>query len=337
MNRKQVLPILLALALAPLLLSACATSATVPTAVALNPTTAAIQSMDTPAAVLPTDTLAAPTDTPAATFTPTSTSTPTPAPTDTPVPPTATPVPPTPTATPVPPTPTRTRVPPTPTPRVLTLPLALKQTFNTKTYRFESHMFYSDPYRETELINANGERSGNVIHMSMGGLYGRLFTGDPNRPAQVMQAGDKTYVQGPLPLFKANEPKWYILSPSTDNSKSIKPGGVLSPDVVGYIKIGSEAVDGKACDIYTVDKDAARRALIASNTFTEKQMENVVNVEVTYWFCDDGYVRRSRVRVDERYLFNPSTTDIVRIEEHYFDFNAPIQLAVPADAVPLPQ
>lgn len=85
-------------------------------------------------------------------------------------------------------------------------------------------MFFSDPYRETELINATGERSGKVIHMTMGAFYGGLFTGDPNRPAQVMFDGDKTYVQGPLPLFKANEPKWYTLSPNADNAKSIKPG-----------------------------------------------------------------------------------------------------------------
>ena len=112
---------------------------------------------------------------------------------------------------------------------------------------------------------------------------------------------------------------------------------MLTPDVVAYNKIGSEAVDGKACDVYTIDKEAARRALIASNTFTAKEMENVVNVEVTYWFCSDGYVHRSRVRVDERYIFNPSTTAIMRIEERYFDFNAPIQLAEPTDALPLPQ
>jgi hypothetical protein len=218
----------------------------------------------------------------------------------------------------------------------MTLLVALEQTYNARTYRFESQVFYSNPSREIMVSDSSGERSGNIRHMFMGGLPGELLTGDPNRRAEMIVVGSKTYVLGPLPLVKANEAKWYILSDDT-TSKSTKPGDVLSPEVMAYNKIGSETVDGKACDIYTVDKDAARQALVASGAITQQQMDNVVNVEVTYWFCGDGYVRRARLRVDEKSLSDPSTTDIVRIENHYFDFDAPIQLAAPTDAIELPK
>ena len=226
MDRKIVLPMLIALALALPLLSACAqpTPAAAP-AVALDSTATAIPPTDTPTPLPPTNTPVPPTDTPVPTdtATPTSTSTPTSTPTDTPQPPTNTPVPPT--ATRVPPTPTRTRVPPSRTPQVLTLPLALKRTFDTKTYRFEMHMFYSDPYSETEMMNATGERSGSIVHIMMGSMYGKLLTGDPNGRAELMYVGTKTYIRGPVPLYKANEARWYIMPSCKEGSQLHQAGG----------------------------------------------------------------------------------------------------------------
>ena len=130
----------------------------------------------------------------------------------------------------------------------------------------------------------------------------------------------------PFLRFRANEDRWYIIPTS---QSSLNPKGVLSADVVTYNKIGSEAVDDKQCDIYTIDKDAARRALQASGSLTQEQLDNTVNIEVTHWLCSDGFVRRSRVRVDVRDRQDPSTTDISRTEYHFFDFGTPIQITVP--------
>ncbi len=77
--------------------------------------------------------------------------------------------------------------------------------------------------------------------------------------------------------------------------------------------------------------------MAASGAMTAEELNNMVNIEFSYWWCADGYVHRARSRVDFKYPPDPSTTMIVRIESHYFDFNVPIQVNVPADAIPLPQ
>ncbi len=140
--------------------------------------------------------------------------------------------------------------------------------------------------------------------------------------------------------MNANEARWYLLPPSKKDASStgtVKTDQFLSPDVTHYDKVGNETVDGLACDIYSVDKEAARKALAASGAMTQQELDNMVNVELTYWWCADGYVHRARVRMDFKYPLNPSTTMIGRIESHYFDFNAPIQVNVPTDAIPLPE
>ncbi len=198
-------------------------------------------------------------------------------------------------------------------------------------------MYYSNPERGGELMNTSGEASGQAAHLTMGGLLVSLM-GAPSGGLEMLFVNGKQYIKGPVSVLKANEAKWYLM-PSNKNTvqQPLKPEGLLSPDLKEFSKIGSESVDARACDVYTIDKEAGRRVLQASKAITAAQMDQVVNVEVTYWLCNDGYVHRSRIRVDVKDPLNPSTTDIVRIEGHSFDFNAPIQIAEPAGAVPLAQ
>lgn len=350
MNRSKILAWFVVLPLTALIFVACSSPAATPTPVALAlaataippaltnndsqpsetlppPTLAPTDSLTATPTTLPTDTATPlPTDTPTDTATPTNTSTPTETAT-----PTNTPTL-TPTNTPTH-VPTPTRRPATATPKPLTLPDALKKSAAT-TYRIESHSYYSNPQREFETMTLTGEANGNVAHFMLGGILSLFLGGGPGKDAELILNGNTLYAKGPIPLLRANEDRWYLIPTS---QSSLNPKGVLAADVVTFNKIGNEAVDDKQCDIYTIDKVAARRALQASGSLTQEQLDNTVNIEVTHWLCSDGYVRRSRVRVDVRDRQDPSTTDISRTEYHFFDFGAPVQITVPTNALPLPQ
>lgn len=288
-----------------------------PTATAIPPTAAPT---DTPA---PTDTLPPPTDTPTPTATPTATETPTATPTVTNT------APPTLAAT-------RTPKPATATPVLTGLQRGLRQTASSRSFRFQMNMFYSDPYQEIEMLSAEGEMSGSAAHMFMSTLPGFFPSGNAPK-LEMITVGTKTYVKGPVPYSKADQPKWYVYPPKTGSSAAVKPSGFLTPEMTRYDKIGVEEVDGKSCEVYTIDKEAARQALIASGAITAKQMEQVVNIEATYWLCGDGYIHRSRVRIDSKYVLNPSTTTIMRLEIRFLDFNAPVEIVEPVGAEPMTQ
>lgn len=152
---------------------------------------------------------------------------------------------------------------------------------------------------------------------------------------EIISTKTKTYVKGPVPGLKANEPKWYLLKSRSETGQT-DPKASLSPQVTQYDKVGSEAVDGLPCEVYTVDKQAARQVMLSSGTLTEKELAEIVNIEMTYWFCSDGYIHRMRSRVDVRWPPNPSTTAIERIETHFYDYGAAITLQEPVGAEPLP-
>ncbi len=314
--------------MAPLVLIACSSPAPSPTvkAIAAAPATpTAVPATDTP--IPPTDTQVPPTATATATGTSTNTATPTTTPSSSP------------TVTNTPKTPTRTPThrPPTATPAPLSLQGALKQTAG-RSYRFELTEYFSDPYQEIELMTGHGEATGQATHTYIGGALGEMLAGPGGM--EMIISKDKTFVHGPVPALNANEAKWYLLSPSKAgdrNTGSVNVGQLLAPGVTHYDKVGSESVDGLACDIYSIDKQAARNALAASGAMTAQELENMVNIELTYWWCTDGLIHRARVRMDFKYPLNPSTTMIARIESHYFDFNAAIKVSVPTDVIPLPE
>ncbi len=277
-------------------------------------------------------------------------------PTDTPIPPTDTPLPPTATATATntaaptatntlqptststrtrTPTRTLTRKPPTATTAPVTLQTALLRTAS-HSHRFEMHEYFSDPYQQIEVMKANGETTDQATHMYISGpIIERIKPGG----LEAIATKDKYYYHGPFPDSSADEARWYVYAPSTGEASgagAVNADLLLSPGVTRYDKIGSEKVDGLACDIYSIDKEAARWALAATGAMTSAELNNIVNIEFTYWWCADGYIHQARVRTDFKYPPNPATTMISRIESHFYDFNVPIQVNVPTDAVPLP-
>lgn len=285
-----------------------------PTAIRVPPTATVLPPTNTPTKIPPTDT---PTQTPTHNATATATNTPT----DTPTP-TATF---TPTATQTPTrTATRTRVPATATPKLPPLLAAINRTNAAKTYRYTQRGIFSNPFREIELLTADGERQGDNSRMTLHGLLA-ILCGCADSPS--IYFGDKFYYQ--------RGGTWYFRPRSSKaNDFDFDSKKVLSPNLSEFSKVGTEAVDGQSCDMYTIDKQAGRRLFEQNNIIPAELMSDVVNTEVTYWVCPDGYVHQSRVRAD---LLRPDGgTNISRSDIHYFDFGAPIEIAPPPDAQPAP-
>lgn len=310
--------------------SACASSSTVlSTSVAQVAPTNTLAPTATHTAIPPTATHTAipPTATNTATLTHTATPTKTNTPTKTPSPTntaTAT-LTPTLAATNTPsPTPTRTRVPATATPKLPPLLAAINRTNAAKTSRFSVRVLFSNPFREIELLTSEGERQGNNTRVILRGLIA-ILCGCEEQPSIFF--GDKFYYQ--------RGGTWYFRARSQQSGAlDFDPKKTLSPNLNEFSKVGDETVDGQSCEVYTIDKIAGRRVFEQNNIIPAELMSDVVNTELTYWVCADGYVHQSRLRAD---LLRPDGgTNISKTDTHYFDFGAPIEITPPADAQPAP-
>lgn len=267
-------------------------------------------------------------------------------PTETQVPPTETPVPPTETLVPPTDTPTETAMPtdappapatdlpvPTAVPaqapapaagNVAPLLAAIQRTNAANTLRFRTQAFFSNPFREIELVKTEGERQGGNSRVTLSGLLAELCG---CAGLQSIYFGDKYYFQ--------RDGTWFFRTRDEQvNLLDFDPKKTLSPNMTEFSKIGDETVDGVGCEIYTIDKVEGRRIFEQNNIVPAELMSDVVNVEATYWACADGFVHQARLRVD---MLRPDgNTNISRTESRYFDFGAPIEIAPPADAQPAP-
>jgi hypothetical protein len=300
------------------------------------PATATTAPSNTPQ---PTNTIP-PTDTPIPTNTPTNTATATPTkiPTNTP---TLTPTEP-PTNTPAP-TLTATRAPtklptkaPTQAPALSPLAAAVNRT-DTTSSRFETIAFYSNPFTGFELFRGQGERGPQGAHFFMTGEFCNCL-GAANNTIEYLRVGEQLYLKGPVPGFKADQDRWYLVPPDkASTAKSTESKGLLSPGLTEFQSVGDEAIDGVNYHVYTIDKNVARQRLRDVLGFTEQELGKVVNIEVSFWVGDDGYVHQSRTRIDVQSFFNPNSTDIIKFDTRYSDFGIPVQFTKPADAIPLPE
>ena len=288
---------------------------------------------------LPTSTIP-PTNTPIPTNTPTQTptATATTIPTDTPtLTPSMTPTD-VPTETP-PPTLTPTRVPtkaPTKAPALPPLAAAVNRTNNTSS-RFETITYYSNPFTGFELFRGSGERSPQAARYSVSGKYCPC-AGTANNALEFVRVGEQIYLKGPAPLFKANEDRWYLVPPDkAGTAKSTESKALLSPGLTEFQEVGEDAINGVSYHLYTIDKNVARQRLRDVLGFTEQELGEVVNIELSFWMGDDGYIHHTRVRMDVKSFFNPNSTDIIKYDTHYSDFGIPVEIVQPADAVPLPE
>lgn len=218
-----------------------------------------------------------------------------------------------------PPTAKPTRLPPTAAAKLPPLVAALNRTMAVKAWRYSIQMYYSDPHQEIELFTYDGEAQGTNRRVTIGGAMTR------GQKVDVIYFGDNAYYQ--------KGGAWVFKPRSVLGNVDLESKAVFTHDPKSFTKIGDEAVDGQTCEVYTIDKEEGKR-VVESQGLPEELKKNLINVEVTYWVCKDGYIHRARTRTD---MLRPDGgTNIGRFESHFFDFGAPIEIAPPPDAQPAP-
>lgn len=256
------------------------------------------------------------------------------------VPPTATPVPPTATAVP----PTATPIPPTAAPAPKTgsglINDVIERMSKETPYRMEMTMTAkglpaSAGIGDAPFIFAKGEINGKNSHMQMGGVIFSLFTGDPEKPLEMITVGEDTYVKGPAPLFGAPDNKWYTMTGGSSSVASNPAAGIFvakgnnQVKDSDFTKSGSETVDGKKCDIYLGSKDALQKAYDGLGTSGEDTAK-IEAGEYKIWICDDGYLHKLSMTLKTDFTGNGTMMDML-IVAHMYDFGSNIKIERPAN------
>jgi hypothetical protein len=199
---------------------------------------------------------------------------------------------------------------------------------------------------DVSLFTMTGEFKGADAHYTFKGVLSTLLGVDANRGLEAITAGGKNYLRGPVSMLGANEDKWYVLE--ADESEAIKPPiqatDFLSSvagsgaDLSAFKQTGTETIDGKSCTIYTGDKDAALKAFSSVNagSIAGADVDQVKDAQMSFAMCDDGYPHRMQMTAEANASNKPDQTFTFNINMHIYDFNAPINVSAPADAVPLP-
>jgi hypothetical protein len=260
------------------------------------------------------------------------------------------------TSTPSPP-PSSTREEPTatlvlaPDPIVGTILNALQRTDAATSYRIQMDATASgslasaiNNQNSAVLLNVTGESVGADSHVVMKGIAMSKLTSDSARSIELTTVGGKNFVKGPLPLLGAKENKWYVL-PSSQSLFRESPSGLSS--VFGtslgasrLVKAAAEKLDGRTCDVYAGDKNAAIAAF--ANLAGESRMSSseraqltssVASAEFKFWVCDDGYLHQVRIGFEGTDPRRPSERFGFKLMVRTFDFGGKISITAPVNAI----
>ncbi len=198
------------------------------------------------------------------------------------------------------------------------------------------------PMQEFPLMSMSGETSGKDSHLIMKGFIAMFLTGDPTKSLEMMTVGGKSYVHGPMPLFGAPEDKWYVggadsglnMGSSEDPVQSFKG---QNQDWSKFKKTGTEKFDGRSCDVYSADKEAAMEFFneFSKQSQQSQSLDQLSNAELKVWVCDDGYFHQLRMSMEGSAKDKPNQKVSILMLIHFSDLNANIKITPPPSPAPL--
>ncbi len=196
------------------------------------------------------------------------------------------------------------------------------------------------------LMTMQGEVNQQNAHFVIQGLLTSLLGIDPTKPFEVIRVDDVTYVKGPAPLIGATEERWYqappeaagLAQPPMSPASFLNSFGDTGLDPADFKLTGSEALDGKVCQVYAGDKAAVANAF---NRFggaagaTQEDLDSIENAEFKFWVCEDGYVHRVKMLIEGHDQANPTQKGAFDLLLQLADFDSNLTITPPADAIPL--
>lgn len=254
------------------------------------------------------------------------------------------------------PSPSSTRIDPTatlvlaPDPILTTIFSALEKTDAASNYRMQmdatanGSLATGGSQSPIVLLNMTGEAVGKDSHLVMKGLAITRLTSDSAKPIELAYVGGKSYVKGPLPLLGAKESKWYVLPPNqtilrespSELYSLFNPGIGSSP----FAKGAAEKLDGRVCDVYAADKNAAIAAFTnlggtsqLTSSESARLTSSITTAEFKVWVCDDGYLHQIRIGFEGMDQSKSSQRFGFKVLVHIYDFGGKISVAAPANPI----
>jgi Bacterial SH3 domain len=206
------------------------------------------------------------------------------------------------------------------------------------------------PGQEVSLVDLAGKRRGKDMHITLKGALMTFFGLDPAARLELIEAGGKSYVHGPAPMFGATEHKWYVIDgpPSSESfMKSLQSGvnqtfdynSLKTIDLSFFTILGKQALHGQQCEVYgSTDKNAIVKALkSAATTAPASDLDQIDTAEIKFWVCDDGYFHQAWVSIDGTTPDRPNEKVGLRIRLSLFDYNGSFTITAPSNPARLEQ
>ncbi len=201
----------------------------------------------------------------------------------------------------------------------------------------------TQPGQDLPMMSIVGETNGKDSHLVMKGLIAVFLTNDPTKSLEFMTVGGKSYVHGPMPMFGAPEDKWYVGDGNgsfnmTSGQDPVDTFKQQNQDWTKFKKAGTEKLDGRSCDVYAADKDAAWDFFNQFDTQQTQMPENIdqlLSAEIKVWVCDDGYLHQMRVSMDGTSKDKPNDKVSILMLMHFSDLNGNVKITAPLNPAPL--
>jgi len=182
--------------------------------------------------------------------------------------------------------------------------------------------------------------SGDANHVIYsGGIFNDMLGGGDR--IEIVTLGGKTYLKGSNLFGTADASKWYYLAESAISKPPFDLNDLIAQtgDDLDKAKIiGSESVDGQACQQWLADFKNEAGALIdaASTDETRSDFNTLDSAEARFVRCPDNFVHSLTWSVQAHNSQNANQKGSVSVSIHLFDFGASnISISAPADAIEL--
>ncbi|MGB8647098.1 MAG: hypothetical protein WCF84_17810 [Anaerolineae bacterium] len=190
------------------------------------------------------------------------------------------------------------------------------------------------------------ETNGGNSHIVLKGFPVLFWGGDAAQGLELIKIDNQFYVHGPAPLLGAREAKWYVGANDIRNSSNrINPGDMLNAfggqnsDWSGFIKAGTDTLDGYTCDLYLGDRAATLRVFRSMDPTQvpgQPGTQGLTEAATQIWLCNDGYLHQMKLHmagVSPDSTKPPFSFDVLL---HLYDMGQNIPITPPANASPLP-
>lgn len=196
------------------------------------------------------------------------------------------------------------------------------------------------------LVVMQGQVNGKDAHFVLQGLMTAFLGIEPDKKFEVISAGGKAYLKGPVPLLGALEEKWYVAPPQAASvaQPPLTPGSFLdSFNQAGinpqeFKSVGIEPLDGQMCEVFAGDKAAVVSAfgkLGGAAGASQEELDSIDNAEFKFWVCPDGYLHQVKMLIEGHEPENADQKGAFEILMRISNFGDVAPIEAPADAIPL--